>query len=1794
MRGDSNKETTTMKISPTAAFGTRSLCRRTLSLVCALTACMAVAPSLSGAAVVHNHEGSFTGSETPNGSVGLVLALAVDNTGGPSSGDLYVGGATGFGGPGYVYKFNSSGQYAGVELKGSETTQGSFSFLDFSNYEVSRGLAVDGSNGAHKGDVYLADAEHDVIDRFSEEGKFLCEITGKEYASLSAAEQEHECAGAAGSKTPQDGLHVAEYSFTVLGLAVDPQNGDVYVSSPADKAIDEFNEAGEYIGQIEGSHITAPGPLAFDSSGELYVTNGAFFGGEDVVKLDSSGAFLSTLDESAPQSVAVNLADGRTYVSESSEEQTAEYDSTGKLVSTFGKEQNGALAVNNATGRIYTAPVFGRTVYMYGKAFVIPNVTTGAASEVKEMSAILHGDAEPDPNGGAVTACQFEYASEYTLHHIQTISARTTFAPGRFRLSFDGQSTGWSGEGKLAPESTTVTEVTQLEGYNGLPVANEEIYGSGIRNGTKVVSYNTQTHELVLSQATEETVPGSSTSLNTDIPADAQSETIKDALEALSPPQGSIPTQKIGSGDIAVSGPAGGPWTVEFTGSLGSAVVPLLEMEPVGFSVEASVEGNWQGASKIPCEPAAPYSEAKPVSAQVSGLAASTNYQYRVMAADSEGPATGEAKSFTTYGAPAVDRESAEALQTSADLRAHVNPFGYDTTCQVQYVDEASFQQSQWTNATTLPCQPEDLGAGFGDVTAKVKVHGLARAAAYRYRFMATNRAGVTAASGGTFETYGIRQLSMEFVKSAITSFAGGSEIWQAGELEPPQAGAHPYELVTTVTFTHTTEFSSCASSYEQYTSLGCPGEIEIAGNTAVNTKDIKVDLPPGVIGNPTSLPKCSRYLVQLTECPPDTQVGAIEVWVDYPLGRGNRWWPVPEEYETEEQTGRRYITGIYNVEPAGPHPAEFAGFIEGEAPAWIPFEVRTGSDYGVTANSIDLTDVGGGISRVRTRVWGVPADPLHTAERRCPESAHGSCTDTEPEVPLLTDPTSCAGPLSVTASSDSWQEPGQYVSKKIEMPAFTGCDKLQFEPSFEAQPTTAEADSPSGLHLDLHVPQDLNGEGHEDPHGLATADLRNTKIVLPAGVTVDPSSADGLQACSETQIGYLAQRSAEAGKPQFTPGPAQCPDASKIGKVEVDSPLLDHPLPGAVYVASQGANPFKSLLAVYVTVYDAQTGVVIKLPGEVSLDPVTGQLTTTVDEDPQLPFTDFKVDLFSGSRAALTTPLACGSYTTLTDLTPWSSPEGADATPSSLPFTVSGAPGGAACVQSEAQAPNTPGFEAGSASPVGGSYSPFVLHLKREDASQHFGALDVTLPPGLTGKVAGLQECSQAAIEAAQSRSREGDGALEMAHPSCPTGSEVGTVHVGVGSGAPYYQTGHAYFAGPYKGAPFSIVFVTPAVAGPFDLGTVVVRAALYIDPSTAQVTVKSDPFPTILYGIPLDIRSVNVAMTRKEFVLNPTSCEVMSVTGQESSTAGQAVALSDRFQAGGCTTLPFHPSFTASTLATHSRQNGESLHVTVRSQPGQANIKSVHVVVPRQLPARLPTLNLACPEAQFAADPSHCPAGSFVGTATAQTPILPVPLTGPAIFVSHGGAEFPDLDLVLQGDGVTVILRGATHIDKAGTVTSTFSTVPDVPVTRFDLDLPEGPHSALAAPRGVCGSALTMPTIITGQNGAQVTQATPVAAAGCKPEIRVVRRAVKGHSVRLTVSVPAAGKLLATGTGLSRASRKLGKAGQATLRLTLTSKQRQFLARHRGRRLKVHVKLVFTPVHGSRITAVVTMLVG
>jgi hypothetical protein len=572
--------------------------------------------------------------------------------------------------------------------------------------------------------------------------------------------------------------------------------------------------------------------------------------------------------------------------------------------------------------------------------------------------------------------------------------------------------------------------------------------------------------------------------------------------------------------------------------------------------------------------------------------------------------------------------------------------------------------------------------------------------------------------------------------------------------------------------------------------------------------------------------------------------------------------------------------------------------------------------------------------------------------------------------------------------------------------------------------------------------------------------------------MTVNASLANGLGACSPAQIGL---GSAE---------PASCPDSSKVGSVEIDTPILSHPLVGGVYVAQQGNNPFGSLLALYLAVADRETGVVVKLAGHVVPDPVTGQLTTTFDNNPQLPFTDLKLDFYGGPRAALVNPDVCGTYTAGSVLTPWS---GTGAVEPTSAFEV-----GQAC-----HGPVfAPGFSAGTLANQAGGFGGLSVTFSRSDEDQQLSSIVVKTPPGLLGVLKSVPLC----------------GEPQAAQGTCGQESLIGHTTVLAGAGPdPVSVTGQVFLTGPHKGAPFGLSIVVPAIAGPFNLGTVVVRASIAVDPHTSALTVTSDPLPTIMQGIPLLVRSVTVTVDRPAFTFNPTDCEALAVNGTITSAQGAQAQVSTGFHAVNCAALAFHPVFSASSLAKTSRQGGAALDVKVAYPQGaEANIHSVAVTLPRQLPARLSTIQQACPEAVFDQNPASCDEGSVIGTGTASTPILAAPLTGPAYLVSHGGAAFPDIDVVLQGQGITLDLVGHVNISKAGITSSTFGEVPDAPISSFELSLPEGPHSALSAVGSLCAEPLAMPTTIAGQNGARITQQTRIKVTGCT---KVKKKKAKRH---------------------------------------------------------------------------------
>jgi hypothetical protein len=865
-------------------------------------------------------------------------------------------------------------------------------------------------------------------------------------------------------------------------------------------------------------------------------------------------------------------------------------------------------------------------------------------------------------------------------------------------------------------------------------------------------------------------------------------------------------------------------------------------------------------------------------------------------------------------------------------------------------------------------------------------------------------------------------------------------------------------------------------------------GSVPAAGDV----KDQLFSLPAGMIGNPTAAARCtaqqfnsdgegSTAAHSFNSCPDGSVVGMIHVSLERVSAA---------------------VQPVYNLVPPKGMPAQL-GFRVGPLPFYINTKVRTGGDYGITAyvhNTTQLQRVIG----AKLTLWGVPAATNHSPLRGSCLGENfgvgyslGSCPAGVAAKPFLRLPTSCSAPMGYGMSFDTWTNPGSFLHATSTEPAPANCARLDFSPTISAVPDITVADSPSGLRFNLHLPQ------NDDPNLLAEADLRDAVVRLPEGITVNPASANGLAGCSPAQV--------ELNGPE----PARCPNASKIGSVEIHTPLLDHPIEGGVYVATPDDNPFNSLLAVYIAVHDPRSGVVVKLAGHVVADPRTGQLTATFDENPQLPFEDFTVDFFDGPRAALRTPRTCGTYATTTDLKPYSAPQsGPDAAPSDS-FAVTAAPGGGPCAGSEAAQPHAPSFSAGTLAPVAGAFSPFVTHLSREDGSQILRGLDVALPPGLLGKLAGVPYCPQAAIDAAGARS----GRDELAAPSCPPASQVGTATVGAGAGpSPVYVQGRAYLAGPYKGAPLSLAVVTPAVAGPYDLGTVVVRVALHVNPETAQITATSDPLPTILEGIPLDLRSIDLRMDRPQFTLNPTNCEAMSVTGTAFSVLGQAASFANRFQVGGCRGLDFHPHLSVRLKGGTRRTAHPKLIATVYTKPGEANIARAQVRLAHSAFLDQAHIRTICTRVQFAAgggNGEECPPASVYGHAWAKTPLLDHPLGG-KVLLRSSNHQLPDLVVALQGppsQPIAIDLDGRTDSVK-GALRNTFEAVPDAPVSKFRLVLFGGKHGLVINSRTLCAKRDRANVRFVGQNG-KVSQLHPLIRNSCgKPRKTNHKRRLRGHN--------------------------------------------------------------------------------
>jgi hypothetical protein len=861
------------------------------------------------------------------------------------------------------------------------------------------------------------------------------------------------------------------------------------------------------------------------------------------------------------------------------------------------------------------------------------------------------------------------------------------------------------------------------------------------------------------------------------------------------------------------------------------------------------------------------------------------------------------------------------------------------------------------------------------------------------------------------------------------------------------QAGGHPYSASSVIKF------------------------IEGSFNEPVeDSKHIVVDLPPGFIGNPEAVPKCSlQQFADTLACPANTQVG-----ISRTTGFFFNESPSP----------------VFSLEPPQGIPAQFAFNFAG-SPVYLRATLDAERHYALTIAVRNLPQT---IPIVRSSLefWGVPADSSHDSFRGDSDSGTPCVVETEfgnpcsnrfdqAHLPLVTNPTSCT-PEGVGVPTDltveSWFGSTDSASFVSHLPppdeaiqqGPDNCALVPFRPTLDAEPTVTRADAPTGLDVALEVPQG----GLTSPAGIATSHLKGVEVVLPEGMGVNPSAADGLVGCSLSQIRLGSN------------APAVCPDASKIGTMEVETPLLEEALPGSIYMAEQGTNPFNSLLAIYLVLESEARGITIKLAGKVALNPDSGQLTAVFDDNPQVPFSSMLLRFKGGARAPLVTPKACGTYSTTARMTPWSAtdpqqPSAAETVTSVSSFRIDQGPDGGPCLGGF-----SPSVEVGSVNPFAGSYSPVVVNASRPDGSAVIKQLEVMLPEGLTGKLAGVDYCSDASLASAATK----DGGAELATPSCPASSRIGSVDVTAGAGpSPYRTGGVAYLSGPYKGAPLSVAVVTPAVAGPFDLGTVVVRVALQIDPTTARITAASDPVPHILEGVPLAVRGIAVDVDREQFAKNPTSCEVQTIAANLLGHPGGMASLTNRFQVAGCRALDFEPKLTMSFSGAPNRRGGfPALKAVLTAGKGEANIGKAAVILPKTELLEQSHIRTICTRVQWAAN--ACPKGAIYGHAKAWTPLLDQPLEGPVYLRANGGErELPDLVADLKGQ-IDIELAGYIDtVQKKGSdiarIRTRFVSVPDAPVSRFVLNMQGGSKGLLANNTNLCKAKPRAEVKFDGHNG-------------------------------------------------------------------------------------------------------------
>lgn len=1019
--------------------------------------------------------------------------------------------------------------------------------------------------------------------------------------------------------------------------------------------------------------------------------------------------------------------------------------------------------------------------------------------------------------------------------------------------------------------------------------------------------------------------------------------------------------------------------------------------------------------------------------------------------------------------APSVGSVEATNIQgVSALLKGMVDPEGLATTYQFEYVDDAGFAEDGFTGASKTA--QVDAGSGSSPRPARAAVSGLKPSTVYHLRLAATNSSGPESAESifETSEGFGLLPGEEGFAARAI---ADGGTI-------ATQAGLHPYQLDLSVGLRLGGEFE------------GQPG-VEFPDG---DLRNFDVTLPPGLFLNPIAVGRCSSLEFATPRssafeesrsgenCQDRSQIGVVDVRTSKGGGESRRF-------------------GLFNLDPA-PGVAAQIGFAPYGAPVIFDVVINQAADgtYSLDLRARDVPQTLD-LSSLRLSLWGTPWAASHNDQRgdclneQEPAFAWAKCSVgpplTFPPRSLVSLPTRCGSPLDFSLKASSWQQPAS-ISASAESqspgapsaPIMTGCDRLERDFAAFGFLTDEKASSPSGFNFQLTN----NTETLARPFQLVTPSTKKAVVSLPPGVTVNPSVGAGLQTCSPSQ--YAAE------KPLSAPG-AGCPAGSKVGDFFAHSPLFEtgENIEGSIYLATPdnpqttqpaAENPFDELVAVYLVAKLPERGVQIKLPGRIKTDKETGDIVAIFDGLPQLPYTDLNINFRTGQRAFLVTPPQCGDAITGIEMTPWAS-ELAPTTKTSTTKIKTGVDSGP-CPPPGIQ-PFAPEAVAGAYNSSVNYYTPYFVHLTRRDNEQEITSYSLVLPKGITGKLAGIPFCPEAAIAAARTKL----GADETAHPSCPDASLVGHVETGYGVGAALtYAPGRVYLAGPYHGAPLSLVTINSATVGPFDLGTIVIRSAFQVNPSTAQLQIDSrasDPIPHIIDGIPLHLRDVRIYIDRNEFTHNPSSCEASqldsTLTGSGatfSNPADDSVAtVSRHFQLLNCLTLGFRPKLGMRLRGGSDRGDYPQLRATFASRgPEDSNLKRIEVTMPHSEFLAQEHIKQICTRQQFAAD--TCPPGSIYGHAVAYTPLFDEPLRGPVLLRSSEH-KLPDLVASLHSGAVRIELEGKIGPAKQG-IRALFNGVPDAPINRFVMTLDGGKNGLLVNSANICVAPPLATVKALGQN--------------------------------------------------------------------------------------------------------------